>query len=298
MIVQIETNTFCNHRCWYCQNAHYKNPESRVMPMGLFESILKSISTTFSKTRLKIVSFAAYNEPTLDPFFKDRLRMVSQYGFEYWFITNGSQMTPDLVDFIKQERPSIARFHINLPAIDPDEYQRATSAPAQNIMQIRENLANLFANQGGTGPAMTIIVHGNGDDHHITNFKRMKDFWKDYPVQVILQGVMNRAGMLNHIAGSPIDHGTDGVWCTARNFENLYVGVKGNLYLCCHDYYQQYSFGSMTDERIEILLAAKKRKDLLRQYSHDFCRHCPFAAKFTDIKSIAQMNTPKKNMLS
>ena len=93
MIAQIETSTFCNHKCWYCQNAHYKNPEPRVMPMGLFESILKDISAAFPKTRLKTICFAAYNEPTLDPFFKDRLRMLSQHGFDYWFITNGSRMT-------------------------------------------------------------------------------------------------------------------------------------------------------------------------------------------------------------
>jgi radical SAM protein with 4Fe4S-binding SPASM domain len=254
------------------------------MAMELFEAILKDISAAFPKTRLKTVSFAAYNEPTLDPLFKDRLRMLSQYGFDYWFITNGSRMTADLVDFINREKPPITCFHINLPAIDPEEYQRATAAPAQNISQIRENLAYLFKNRGETGPAMTIIVHGKGDDIHIKNFKRMKEFWKAYPVEVVFQGVMNRAGMLDHIAGPPVDHGTDKVCCTARYFENLYIGVKGNLYLCCHDYYQKYSFGKLADEALEILFAAKKRKDMLRKFTHDFCRHCPFAVKFADIQ--------------
>jgi radical SAM protein with 4Fe4S-binding SPASM domain len=295
MIAQIETSTFCNLRCWYCQNAHYENPEPTVMSMGLFEAILKDISATFPKTRLKTVSFAAYNEPTLDPFCKERLRMLSQYGFDYWFITNGSRITPDLVDFISQERPSISGFHINLPAIDPDDYQQATAAPAKSIIQIRKDLAYFFKNQGKSGPAMTIIVHGKGDDGHVKNFIRMKDFWKEYPVQIVFQEVMNRAGMLNHIVGSPIDHGTDRVWCTARYFENLYIGVKGNLYLCCHDYHQRYSFGNVTDERIDVLLASKKRKDLLRQYSHDFCRHCSFAIKFEDIPSCMQ-KTPSKRV--
>ena len=283
MIAQIETNTFCNHKCWYCQNAHYKNPASRVMTMELFEDILKEISAAFPKTRLKTVSFAAYNEPTLDPFFKDRLRMLSQYGFDYWFITNGSRMTVDLIDFISREKPSLTSFHINLPAIDPDEYQQATAAPAQSIYQIRENLAHLFENRRKKDPSMAIIVHGKGDDAHIKNFKRMKEFWRDHQVEVVFQGVVNRAGMLDHIAGPPIDHGTDKVWCSARYFENLYIGVKGNLYLCCHDYYQKYSFGKISDGSLEILLASKKRKNLLRKFTHNFCRHCPFAVKFADI---------------
>ena len=284
MIAQIETNTFCNHKCWFCQNAHYKNPEPRVMTMGLFATILAEISATFSKNQLKTISFAAYNEPTLDPHFKDRLRMLGQHGFDYWFITNGSRLTADLVDFITRERPAISCFHINLPAIDPDEYQQATTAPAQSISQIRENLAYLFENLEKTGPARTIIVHGKGDAIHVRNFKRMQEFWKGYPVEIVFQGIMNRAGMLNHIAGPPIDHGTDNVRCTARYFENLYIGVNGNLYLCCHDYYKKYSYANMADDSLEILLRLKKkRRALLREFTHDFCRHCPFAVKFEDI---------------
>ncbi|MCX6558549.1 MAG: SPASM domain-containing protein, partial [Candidatus Aminicenantes bacterium] len=252
--------------------------------MGLFEAILKDISAAIPKSRLKTVSFAAYNEPTLDPFFKDRLRMLGRYGFDYWFITNGSRITSDLVDFLSREKPLITNFHINLPAIDPDEYRQATSAPAADINQIRENLARLFKNQGEKGPPMAIIVHGKSDAIHLNNFNRMKEFWKDYPVKIVFQGVMNRAGMLDHIAGPPVDHGSDEVWCTARYFENLYIGVAGNLYLCCHDYYQKYSFGNIADERLETLLASIKRKDMLRKFTHDFCRHCPFAVKFADIR--------------
>jgi radical SAM protein with 4Fe4S-binding SPASM domain len=283
MIAQIETSTFCNHKCWYCQNAHYKNPESRVMTMELFESILENISAAFSKTRLKTISFAAYNEPTLDPFFKDRLRMLSRSGFSYWFITNGSQMTTDLVDFIVKDKPLISDFYINLPAIDPDEYHRATGAPAQNIHKIREDLVHFFEKQNKIGSPISIVVHGKNDERHVKNFKRMKEFWRDYPVEVVLQGIMNRAGMLDHVAGQPIDHGTDKVWCTARYFENLYIGVKGNLYLCCHDYYQKYSFATIPADPLETLLTMKKRKALIRKFTQDFCRHCSFAVKLEDI---------------
>ncbi|MBN2399006.1 MAG: DNA alkylation repair protein [Candidatus Aminicenantes bacterium] len=297
MIAQIETSTFCNHTCWYCQNAHYEHPEARVMPMDLFEAILKDILATFPKKRLKTVSFAAYNEPTLDPFFRDRLRMLSRFGFDYWFITNGSRMTSDLVSFLSREKPLISRFHINLPAIDPNEFHQATGAPAADIDPIRKNLAHLFESLGETGSPMSIIVHGKGDAIHVKNFKRMKEFWRDFPVRVVYQGVMNRAGMLNHIAGPAIDHGTDQVWCTARYFENLYIGVTGNLYLCCHDYYQKYSFGNMADERLEILLASKKRRAMLRKFSHDFCRHCPFAVKFAAVQSRPQKRPSFKNII-
>ena len=295
MIAQIETSTFCNHKCWYCQNAHYKNPEPQVMSLELFEAILKDISYVFPKTRLKTVSFAAYNEPTLDPFFKDRLRMLHQLGFAFWFITNGSRITSDLVDFLIQERPAITCFHINLPAIDPDEYHEATAAPAREINKIRDNLGYLFKNQGKIGSPMTIIVHGLGDGNHKKKFARMKEFWKDSPIEVVFQGVMNRAGMLNNIAGPPIDHGTDEVWCFARYFENLYVGISGNLYFCCHDYYQKFTFGSMMDERLEIILASKKRKTMLREFTHDFCRHCAFAVKFADLTLHPQKFTHHNN---
>jgi radical SAM protein with 4Fe4S-binding SPASM domain len=135
---------------------------------------------------------------------------------------------------------------------------------------------------------MTIIVHGKGDDQHVKNFMRMKEFWRDFPVEIICHGVMNRAGMLNLITGPAIDHGTDMVWCTARYFENLYIGVKGNLFLCCHDYYQKYSFGNIVTGSLKAMLAPKKRKDMIRKFTHDFCRHCSFALKFEDIPSSSQ----------
>ena len=138
---------------------------------------------------------------------------------------------------------------------------------------------------------MSIIVLGKGDAHHKKNFKQMRDFWKNYPVEVVYQIPMNRAGMLNHIAGSPIDHGTDQVWCTAKYFENLYIGVKGNLYLCCHDYYQKYSFGNIKDGSLSTLPTQKKRNKMLRKFTHDFCRHCPFAMKFKDFKLDLQMTS-------
>jgi radical SAM protein with 4Fe4S-binding SPASM domain len=291
MIAQIETNTFCNHRCWYCQNAHYKNPEPRVMSLGLFETILIEISTAFSKIQLKTISFASYNEPTLDPYFKERLKMLNQHGFSYWFITNGSRLTTELLDFLTHEKPEIDCFHINLPAIDPDEYHHETGAPGQDIFQIKENLASLFMNQRETGSPKTVVVHGKGDATHKKNFKRMRDFWKNYPVEVVYQIVMNRAGMLNHIAGPPIDHGTDQVWCTAKYFENLYIGVRGNLYLCCHDYYQKYSFGNIMDGSLSTLSTLKKRKNMLRKFTHDFCRHCPFAMKFKYFQLEQQMTS-------
>ena len=148
MIAQIETNTNCNHRCWYCQNAHYQTPPSKVMDLNLFEHILNEISRTYSKKTFNIISFAAYNEPTLDPELKKRLGMLTESGFQYWFISNGSHMTADLVEFIIKEQIAIYAFLFNVPAIDPDEFHTAVQAPPEKIFTIRDNLLYLVKERG------------------------------------------------------------------------------------------------------------------------------------------------------
>jgi radical SAM protein with 4Fe4S-binding SPASM domain len=91
---------------------------------------------------------------------------------------------------------------------------------------------------------------------------------------------MNRAGMLDGIAGSPVDHGTDVLVCTAGYLKNLYVGVKGDAYLCCHDYYERYSYGNICEAPLATLRTSDRRKEMLKAFRSDFCRRCPFAATF------------------
>ena len=286
MIGQIETITYCNHRCWYCQNAHYPVPKPRVMGLTLFENIIEQISTVYPKDELSVISFAAYNEPTLDPYFQKRLKVLTESGFKYWFISNASQMTWDLTDYMIKEKIAVYGFLFNVPAIDPDQFQAAVNVPARKIYAIRENLIYLLKRRHKLNADVTIIVHGDQSRMHQHNFQRMRSFFENYSVNVVYGPVMNRAGMLDTVTHQKIDHQTDKLICRADYFDNIYIGVNANLYLCCHDYYQRYSYGNLSDASLKKLLTSKKRcKEELR-FKRDFCRFCPFAQPACSGKSV------------
>ncbi len=277
MIAQIETTNFCNHRCWYCQNAHYKPPPHKIMDLDLFDCILKEISRTFSRDNLNIISFAAYNEPTLDPYFKERLCMLTELGFQYWFISNGSHMTPALVEFIIREQIAVYTFLFNVPALDPAEFHAAVHVPAGHINTIRENLIFFLKHRKKINVDITIVVNGDQSQRHHRNYQHVKDFFKGYGVNIAFGPVMNRAGMLDEVVGQSVDHQTAQLACAVNYLNNIYVGVEANIYLCCHDYYQKFSYGNLMDASLKALLNSRNRHITLENFRKKFCRYCPFA---------------------
>ncbi|OGD29265.1 MAG: hypothetical protein A2Y56_10555 [Candidatus Aminicenantes bacterium RBG_13_63_10] len=283
MIVQVETSTDCNRSCWYCPNAHFPRRPSKVMSAELFEAVLDEVSQAFTKRQLHTVSLAAYNEPTLDPLFEERLLCLTRKGFDYYFITNGTGVTEALVDFLLRERVRMSSFHINLPAIDPEEYARTTGGRPEDVPALRRGLAYLFRHRADFGVKMSLVVHGDGGEAHRRNFERMMEFWREERIQVLFMPVMNRAGLLEEVIPPPIDHGTDRVWCKARHIESLYVSVEADLYLCCHDYHQQSVYGSLKRSSLRDLLRSEARAQAIREFKAQFCRRCSFAVKLGEV---------------
>lgn len=283
MIVQVETSTDCNRSCWYCPNAHFPRRPSAVMSSELFEAVLDEVSRTFTKRQLRTVSLAAYNEPTLDPDFRERLVTLTRKGFDYYFITNGTGVTEDLVDFLVRENIRISSFHVNLPAIDPEEYGRATGGPPEDVLALRRGLACLFRHGARSGTKMSLVVHGDGGEGHRRNFDRMREHWRGEEVDVLFLPVMNRAGLLEKVIPPPIDHGTDRVWCRSRHLDSLFVSVEAGLYLCCHDFHQESVYGSLKPSSLRDLLRSEARAKAIREFKTRFCRRCSFAVKLDEV---------------
>jgi radical SAM protein with 4Fe4S-binding SPASM domain len=252
-------------------------PSRQVMGLSLFEHILNEIGINYAKEKLNVISFAAYNEPTLDPHFKKRIRMLTEFGFQYWFISNGSYLTADLVEFIIHERIAIYGFLFNVPAIDPDDFHNAVQAPAEKILAIRKNLIYLLEQSDKISADITIIVHGDQGHVHHHNYQRMQAFFQPYRVRVVSGSVMNRAGMLAEVVNQKIDHQTDRLACSADYFNNIYVGVNGNVYLCCHDYFQKFSYGDIRKASLEEIRESKNDYIETSSFKNQFCRRCPFA---------------------
>ena len=99
-IAQIENNTHCNYKCWFCPNAYDKPAPKECMDIELFRKILLEIRSVYTPWELNDISFATYNEPNLDDTFKEKLQLMTDMGFQYEHISNGSMVTTELTDWL------------------------------------------------------------------------------------------------------------------------------------------------------------------------------------------------------
>lgn len=249
------------------------------MSMDLFEHILKEVRTVYTEEELNIVTFSVYNEPTLDPYLIDRLRVITDMGFTHQFVSNGSFIYKEILDTIVEEKLNVDCFRLNVPTVNLKECQKIMGINEVSLRGILKNLDYVCEEANKADIPVTIMVNGNGTMDHKNTFYEVVDRFNKYKVNFSMTAISNRAGMLDHIIEGKIDHLYGDLRCMMNYFDNLYFGVGGNIYVCCNDYYQEYNFGNVKDSELEDLLKSEERDNATKQYIIDWCRHCSLATR-------------------
>lgn len=275
-VAQIETNTQCNYSCWYCPNRYFMRPIVDLMEMDLFEYILSEIRATYMKEEFNVTAFSAYNEPTLDPFLLDRIRVMTKMGFAHLCVVNGSFLNKELVDSIVEEKLNVSEFVINLPTVDKEEAVEIIGISPRFLEKVLVRIDYLFERVRVIGIPVKILVNGTGSIDHE---KRYRDVCSRFACheykEIRMSMLVNRAGLLESIIGGKTDRGVGKeLRCNMQRFDHLYFGVKGNVYLCCHDYRQVYSFGNIIETPLKKLIEGEKRKGAMEEFKKKFCRYC------------------------
>src|SRR6266498_875596 len=92
LYVSLETCTSCNHRCPFCP-VSVDPREREVMSQELFESIVDQVVEVGGKS--VVIFLSNYNEPTVDPLFEERCRVLLSRGLPVSILTNASHFTPN-----------------------------------------------------------------------------------------------------------------------------------------------------------------------------------------------------------
>src|SRR4051812_36953631 len=92
LYVSLETCTSCNHRCPFCP-VSVAPREMEVMSQELFASIVDQVAAMGEKG--VVVFLSNYNEPTVDPLFEERCRLLFEKGLPVTILTNASHFTPE-----------------------------------------------------------------------------------------------------------------------------------------------------------------------------------------------------------
>lgn len=279
MLLQIETNTRCNLSCWFCQNRHFPEPKNSVMPQWLYEKIvLQGLEIGFGH-----ISHAAYNEPMADPLFMDRLEFLKRKGAVYIAYTNGTALSIERSVYMIRKGYDWATV-FNLPAVDKETYKKAVGCdfnPARVVENIR-----FFARHSRT--RHEIHVNGLNDEEHEKNFREVKKEFDDLPnCEVRKIRIISRAGQMagtcqadfkgQDLVQLGVRKSDPIVGCASGKLMEMYVGVNGEVYLCCHDHEKRYIVGNVEQTPLKDIRDTSEYRDVLAQMQREFCSHCESA---------------------
>lgn len=282
-IAQIENNTHCNYKCWFCPNAYDTPAPKQCMDLELFKRILTEIRSVYTIQEFNDISFATYNEPNLDDTFKEKLQIMTDLGFRYEHISNGSMITTELTDWLIENPQNIKQFRLNIPTMDETKWKDITGSSVSVMYRMYYQLMYLFENSSRLNFPITVIVNGDGSEAHKQEFLKVYDKFKRCPpgINFSMTGLIDRAGTLDgaecetqKINHGEIDWGDQPLGCSAGYFENLYFGVNGNVFYCCHDFHQEHSCGNIKEQSLREILNSEEYQTQKAKFQQAFCRKC------------------------
>jgi MoaA/NifB/PqqE/SkfB family radical SAM enzyme len=249
---QIEVTAHCNWGCRFCPVATDPKPRE-TMPLDLFEEIIAKLAPF---PDIRYVTFHFFNEPTLDPLFAERIEILRKYGTKLSLATNCSALIQKKIDLLR-ESGVVHHLVVNLPSSSEDEFRQLTgsrhhSASVRNLESAIE-----------AGFPITIAVNGIGPDV-VGRLRVLRDRYEPLGVEVNAPLTCDRAGTIQgtyhqdiHVRGRlrgcswPVNH--------------AYFSVRGDMFICCNDYYQREIFGHVRDGSIHEVMTSSAAVKLRRR---------------------------------
>jgi hypothetical protein len=265
---QIEVTAHCNWGCGFCPVSVERKPPA-TMPMDLFEEIIDKISVYDT---LRYVTFHFFNEPTLDKFFVDRVRVLARYGLRLRLYTNASHLTVDKIEALA-ETGMLFSLVVNLPALQQDEFEQITRSKTRG-----KGLRNIDA-AIRRGLPLSIVVNGSGADLN-RRLDELRQHYEPLGVSVKPALISDRAGALTGHYHQAVR--TEGALrgC-AWPVNHAHFSVTGHMFICCNDYHQREVYGNIRSGSLHEIMTSEPAVLLRRRVfgvadaPADFvCRSC------------------------
>lgn len=276
--VSLEAHTVCNQACFFCP-VSVDPRKSYFMPNDLYERILGELAAY--RDTLEAVSMINYNEPTIDPWFVERVGRIRAHGLRPAVLSNGSGLTPAKVDAIRG-LGGLHYFSVNLSTLDRERYRQTRGR--DHLPRVLENLD--YAAQHRFAETMDMVVLGTGDAEHRESFERIRERYGASHFNVKYFEVNDRAGYLE--VGLKVDGKKQRLaGCElvgSRPLQHLHITPQGKCVLCCQDYAGAEVVGDLERQSVAEVLSGPAMR-LMRRYTYgleeapdDFiCRSCEFA---------------------
>lgn len=247
--IEIEVNTNCNWRCEYCP-VHIDPLKKEIMPMDLFSDIIRK-ATEYDK--IKNISLSAYNEPLLDPYFIKRLIVIKEAGFKLILHTNGSALNEDKIKYLK-ECGVLAVLHFNFPHLNKERFEKITAS--KSYEKVIKNID--LAIEAGLNIEFSIQKVVGYEE----NIKAMNEKYASRIGKAIRAWeTVDRAGLLKNRYAQNIYNNRRLGGCK-RFSKWMSIGVNGDAYICCHDYYKENVLGNINDGTLAEILSSERAQEI------------------------------------
>lgn len=268
--VEIETGTYCNWSCEFCPNREAAKPK-QSMDMDLFKAIITKAARHAS---VESVTLHSYNEPTIDKDFETRVKIVAGSRLKLDLYTNGSGLTESKLQLLR-DLDVVRNITFNVPSIDQGEFERLTGA--KTYQQSMEHIDSAIK----MGFKVKFAVIHNGSEQAEKNLTEVRRRFRHRIDDDINGWATDRGGILTNEFGQAIDISEPYLQGCYYPLNQLNIGVEGNCFICCEDFYQKETFGRIQDGEIGEILNNPLAKQMRRRVfggeiapENFICRKC------------------------
>ncbi|MCB0667703.1 MAG: radical SAM protein [Saprospiraceae bacterium] len=277
-IVNIEGNSHCNQHCYFCPVSKHPRP-IHTMSMELYETIVEKVSH-FRKT-IQGVFMINYNEPTVDKYFLERIKILKKYELPVCINTNASGFNKSKADAILN-MGGLRYLSVNLSTLNPERYNWERGS--KHLEKVLKNIRYLSSIP--IAEEMAIAVLGENDETHKKNFREIQEAFVGGYFETKFFEIMDRAGALDvgQSPEEPIKYLKGCGNLGSRPVQHLTVNAQGECVMCCEDYYEEYKVGDLRTQSVEEVLTGERICKIramlygIEEAPEDFiCRKCIFA---------------------
>ena len=293
--IQLDPNGLCNAGCWFCPVSTLRNPKNQInqMDINLFDKIISEIVNLkgdLINPNLHFIYCSHYNEVLLYKHFESMLKILNKNKLSICILTNGVPLTPKKIDLINKHQPAVSMIAINAPVYEKRLFEKRTGMKEVMFDKLIRNID--YASNNLYNPNL-LLLHINGINEH-SNIIKLKNFpdleknemqnqvaiaQKLFPSIKIYEqwNLIDRAGLLKDGMLNKIPEG-EVIGCSVkRDTEWLHISPKGDVFLCCNDYYMEYSYGNLKHKTIKEIWFSKERDLVNKRAFNSICKECSSA---------------------
>ena len=182
----LEVSNICNLRCAMCPTfsavSRHRSFSVKEQQRGFFNinNCLASLETVLPHV-LYVHAFG-YGEPTIHPQFRELIEHLSKFRVMIDFITNGTQLTDELCDFLVKN--NVAKVTVSFSGNNKTDYENIyIGGDFNKVLRGMDCLNKAKQKYGATYPALT--VNSIAFRHHINHLPDFVDMMADYGVEKI-----------------------------------------------------------------------------------------------------------------